>query len=40
MSDSNSLELLCVPPELRVLAETAAQNLLPLGIEEILRGRV
>ena len=29
MSNSNSQEILCTPPKLRVLAENVAQNLLP-----------
>ena len=29
MSNSNSQEILCTPPELRVLAENVAQDLLP-----------
>ena len=29
MSNSNSQGILCIPPELRVLAENVAQDLLP-----------
>ena len=37
MSSSNSQEILCIPPELRVLAKNVAPA---IEIEEILRGRV